>query len=138
MTTLVVGGAGYIGSHMVKLLLERNAPVIRLDNLSSVADSTLALKELGWKPRYAELETIVTHAWQYHRCRSTQTDTDSEERRMEDHMVIFTYRLQVFRCQLNNNGPIPDRIKFPSDQRKRLRGRCRAQETSLHPLCLNS
>jgi UDP-glucose 4-epimerase len=32
---LVVGGAGYIGSHMVKLLLDRNYEVIILDNLST-------------------------------------------------------------------------------------------------------
>lgn len=32
---LVVGGAGYIGSHMVKLLLEENENVVVLDDLSS-------------------------------------------------------------------------------------------------------
>jgi len=35
MKILVVGGAGYIGSHMVKLLLERGHKVITFDNLSS-------------------------------------------------------------------------------------------------------
>ena len=34
-TILVTGGAGYIGSHMVKMLLERGHQVIVLDNLSS-------------------------------------------------------------------------------------------------------
>jgi len=34
-TILVVGGAGYIGSHMVKLLLEKNYSVIILDNFST-------------------------------------------------------------------------------------------------------
>lgn len=29
-----------------------------------VADATLAHKELGWQPRYPELDTIVAHAWQ--------------------------------------------------------------------------
>lgn len=33
MATLVCGGAGYIGSHVVKLLLERNREVIVIDNL---------------------------------------------------------------------------------------------------------
>jgi len=33
-TILVVGGAGYIGSHMVKMLLESNYKVVTLDNLS--------------------------------------------------------------------------------------------------------
>jgi UDP-glucose 4-epimerase len=34
-TILVVGGAGYIGSHMVKLLLGRGMSVVTLDNLSA-------------------------------------------------------------------------------------------------------
>lgn len=34
-SVLVVGGAGYIGSHMVKMLLARNDGVITLDNLST-------------------------------------------------------------------------------------------------------
>ena len=35
MKVLVVGGAGYIGSHMVKLLGQRGCEVVTLDNLSS-------------------------------------------------------------------------------------------------------
>lgn len=35
MRVLVVGGAGYIGSHMVKMLLSQGHDVITLDNLSS-------------------------------------------------------------------------------------------------------
>ena len=35
MKVLVVGGAGYIGSHMVKMLLERAHEVVVLDNLST-------------------------------------------------------------------------------------------------------
>jgi len=35
MKILVVGGAGYIGSHMVKLLLAQHCDVVTLDNLSS-------------------------------------------------------------------------------------------------------
>lgn len=35
MTILVTGGAGYIGSHMVHALADRNEPVIVLDNLST-------------------------------------------------------------------------------------------------------
>ncbi len=29
-----------------------------------IADSAKAIKELGWKPRYADLEVIIRHAWQ--------------------------------------------------------------------------
>ena len=35
MKVLIVGGAGYIGSHMVKMLLERDHQVVVLDNLST-------------------------------------------------------------------------------------------------------
>jgi UDP-glucose 4-epimerase len=30
-----------------------------------VADSTRALRELGWQPRFNDLETIISHAWQW-------------------------------------------------------------------------
>ena len=30
-----------------------------------VADSTLLQKELGWKPKYPDLETIIEHAWNW-------------------------------------------------------------------------
>ena len=29
------------------------------------ADSRLVREKLGWQPRYAELATIVAHAWQW-------------------------------------------------------------------------
>lgn len=32
-----------------------------------VADSLLAQKELGWRPKFADLETIIKHAWQWER-----------------------------------------------------------------------
>ena len=32
-----------------------------------VADTRLAQRELGWEPQYSDLETIVTHAWQWER-----------------------------------------------------------------------
>jgi len=30
-----------------------------------VADSSLLQKELGWSPEYADLETIIRHAWKW-------------------------------------------------------------------------
>ena len=35
MRVLVIGGAGYIGSHMVKNLHQSNIEVVTLDNLSA-------------------------------------------------------------------------------------------------------
>lgn len=32
-----------------------------------VADAALARRELGWQPRHADLETIITHAWAWER-----------------------------------------------------------------------
>jgi UDP-glucose 4-epimerase len=30
-----------------------------------VADSTLARRELGWRPQFPDLETIIDHAWAF-------------------------------------------------------------------------
>lgn len=30
-----------------------------------IADAGKIIRELGWKPRYADLQTIVSHAWQW-------------------------------------------------------------------------
>lgn len=46
MNILVVGGAGYIGSHMVKYLIDRGHQVITLDNLSSGHQSAVLGGEL--------------------------------------------------------------------------------------------
>jgi len=43
----------------------KDAPRREGDPARLVADATLARKELGWSPRYDELETIVRHAWQW-------------------------------------------------------------------------
>lgn len=43
----------------------KDAPRREGDPARLVADATLARKELGWNPRYDELETIVCHAWQW-------------------------------------------------------------------------
>lgn len=50
----------------------REIPVIQGERRAGdparlVADSTRAQDELGWRPGYADLETIVAHAWQWER-----------------------------------------------------------------------
>lgn len=42
-----------------------NAPRREGDPARLVADATLARTVLGWQPRYADLSTIVRHAWQW-------------------------------------------------------------------------
>ena len=41
MSILITGGAGYIGSHLVKQLLEKNEDIIVLENLSTGSMKTL-------------------------------------------------------------------------------------------------
>lgn len=45
----------------------RDEPAREGDPPVLVADATRARRELGWSPRYAELDTIVAHAWQWER-----------------------------------------------------------------------
>jgi len=37
-----------------------------------VADSSLARSELGWQPRFGDLESIVEHAWQWEESRAVK------------------------------------------------------------------
>lgn len=53
-----------------KRITNRSIPVIYGerrpgDPARLVADATLAKEMLGWQPRYADLETIVRHAWEW-------------------------------------------------------------------------
>ena len=62
MKILVVGGAGYIGSHMVKMLLDEGHFVITLDNLSSgyrdaVLGGTFVRGDIGDKEKLDEVFT---------------------------------------------------------------------------------
>lgn len=42
-----------------------NAPRREGDPARLVADATLARKQLGWQPHYADLATIIEHAWKW-------------------------------------------------------------------------
>jgi len=48
-----------------------DAPRRTGDPARLVADSSRAKQVLGWRPRYADLQTIVEHAWQWERKRPT-------------------------------------------------------------------
>jgi len=48
-----------------KAILVKDAPRREGDPARLVADASLARKNLGWTPRYGELEMIVRHAWQW-------------------------------------------------------------------------
>lgn len=50
-------------------LLAHVAPRRPGDPAQLVAGAQRALEELGWRPRYPELSTIIEHAWQWHRRR---------------------------------------------------------------------
>ena len=59
-TILVTGGAGYIGSHVVRQLVERGERVVVLDNLSTgfreaVLDAPLVVGDVGDRARVASL-----------------------------------------------------------------------------------
>ncbi|MGG0187484.1 UDP-glucose 4-epimerase GalE [Bacillus rhizoplanae] len=60
---LVVGGAGYIGSHTVKQLLDKNFEVVVLDNLSTGHRESVdkrALLEIGDLSNAADLERVFS------------------------------------------------------------------------------
>jgi UDP-glucose 4-epimerase len=66
-------GAGYTVLEVIKIAEEvtgrpipvKKAPRRAGDPAVLVADATRAIKELNWKPRYADLRTIIQHAWQW-------------------------------------------------------------------------
>ncbi|MEW5755402.1 MAG: UDP-glucose 4-epimerase GalE [Pseudomonadota bacterium] len=71
MDILVVGGAGYIGSHMVKLLHEQGYKVITLDNLSggyrdAVLGGELVIGDLGDSTLLDQLFSKHNFACVYH------------------------------------------------------------------------
>jgi UDP-glucose 4-epimerase len=58
----VIAAARRVTGHAIPL---RDDPPRAGDPPVLVADATRARTELGWTPRYAELDTIIAHAWQW-------------------------------------------------------------------------
>lgn len=66
-------GRGYSVQQVIDTIYQvtkKNIAIINGDRRSGdpailIADSKRAMSELGWKPNYADLDTIVKHAWQF-------------------------------------------------------------------------
>lgn len=65
----VIEIARKVTGHPIPALEEARRPG---DPAVLVADSSKARRELGWRPRYESLETIVRSAWEWHRGNSVQ------------------------------------------------------------------
>ena len=84
-----MGGAGYIGSHMVKYLANRGLAPVVLDNLSTghaesarfgqlVVDAEAALAVLNWHPEYSNLEVMIEHAWVWEKLQMSENLKDGQ------------------------------------------------------------
>lgn len=60
----VIAAARRVTGHPIPV---RDAPPREGDPPVLVADATRARAELGWLPQYADIETIIAHAWQWER-----------------------------------------------------------------------
>lgn len=71
-------GKGYSNLDVIKMVEKVSGKKLKLkicprrpgDANELVADSTKIEKDLGWKPQYSDLETIIKSAWQWHSSRS--------------------------------------------------------------------
>ncbi|MCX6816819.1 MAG: UDP-glucose 4-epimerase GalE [Candidatus Beckwithbacteria bacterium] len=71
----VGAGKGYSSLEVIKMVEKVSAKKLKLkigprrpgDANELVADPTKIQKDLGWRPKYSDLETIVRSAWQWHK-----------------------------------------------------------------------
>lgn len=65
----VIKAAKYVTGRKIPVKISARRPG---DPAWLVAASTKARKVLGWKPQYAEIETIIRHAWEWHEAERAQ------------------------------------------------------------------
>jgi dTDP-glucose 4,6-dehydratase len=63
MRVLITGGAGFLGSHLCELLLERGWQVVCVDNLCTGLETNLS--HLGKNPHFRVLDQDVSHELEY-------------------------------------------------------------------------
>lgn len=72
-------GRGYSNLEVIKMIEKVSGKTVKLtvgvrragDACELVADPTKIMKNLGWKPKYSDLETIVSTAWHWHKNQAT-------------------------------------------------------------------
>lgn len=67
MNIFVIGGAGYIGSHVVKLLIEAGYTPIVYDNLEEGHRVAVPKEVKLVKANLSDIRTIIHTAWEWHR-----------------------------------------------------------------------
>ncbi|HBF36501.1 MAG TPA: UDP-glucose 4-epimerase, partial [Firmicutes bacterium] len=98
-SVLVTGGAGFIGSHIVELLIEQNYDVFVIDNLSKGSLTNIPSRATFWKCdiRSQEVKNIFEqHSFEYVIHLAAQTGVNfSNSNPVEDHDINLSGLLNI-------------------------------------------
>ena len=72
MKFVVTGGAGFVGSHLVKMLMKKGHEIVVIDNLHKVKELGLRSKEALQNDNILEFGKIVHEHWLYKKKRSSR------------------------------------------------------------------